>query len=479
MRKDKGSITIFSLIALLLVTAAVFALLEGVRYQEIRRFADLQTEMALESAFSNYSTTLWEKYHLLGMEQKEAEEILMETANGRMGTKGANLLAFQAEKGKLEDYTLLTDGQGTVFIESVSAYMKDNLLYETAKVIYNEYEAIKNLLNTSGMDLSNIDEALKEIEAISTEQKITSVGTSGKKENQDTSVVTILKEAQKWKENGLLPLFFEDTSKLSDAEIDSSNDLFSRELAVGKMSKEEIDWMDRILLQQYLLTYLSNCREPQNGRALSYEVEYLLGQKSSDKENLMAVISSILAIREAANFLYLVSDPVKIQQLEALALTLGGSSLNPIVIEAIQLGLMTAWAFGESILDVRALLAGKKVPLLKSNETWTLELENIELVTQNFNTAKESEGGLNYENYLGILLLFMEEQELAFRTMNVQEATIRKVSGDADFGMDTLIVQAEAQICYAYKAVFPFLKVIDAEKRWEYKVWAKKKYGYY
>lgn len=480
MGRCNGSITLFSAIALLLVTAALFSLLEGVRFTELHRFADLQTEAALESAFANYNESLWQNYHLLGMEQKEAGEILLETANGRTWSDGANLLAFQVEEGALREYTLLTDGQGSVFLKSVSSYMKNNLLYETAKEIYNQYESIKNLMNTSQMDLSDIDEALEEIQSIPKSQEMTSVGTSGKNENENTNVISILEGAKKWKENGMLELFFEDTSKLSECKMDSRNDLFSRELVVGSEGKgEEISWLERILLQQYLLTYLSSCGEPKEGRALLYEVEYLLGQKSSDKENLMAVITRILAIREAANFLYLLSDPIKMQQLEAMALTLGSSSLNPLVIEVIKLGIMTAWAFGESILDIRALLAGKKVPLLKSSDTWTLELENMELVSQKFSTAKESEWGLSYENYLGILLLFMEEKELAMYTMNVQEATIRKNSGNLDFGMDSLIVQAEAQICYGYNPVFPFLRVIDAEKRWEYKIWTEKNYGYY
>lgn len=479
MDKNKGSITIFSLLALLLVTAALFALLEGTRLQELQRFGTLQTEVALESVFANYNSTLWEKYHLLGTEQEVAEEIWMEVANGRRGGEGVNLLTCEVEQGNLESYTRLTDGQGTVFIKSVSSYMKDNLLYEAAKEIYNQYEVIKNLMNTSDVDLSNIDEALREIELVPKESELSSVGTSSTREKDGSSVISILEAAKKWKENGALELFLEDTTELSEAEMEESNDLFSRKLRTRTSDTQDISWMDQILLQHYILTYLSNYGAEKEGRALSYEVEYLLGKKYSDKENLMAVITQVLAIREAANLIYLISDPVKIQQSETLALTLGGGSLNPIVIEVIRLGILTAWALGESILDVRALLAGRKIPLLKSAETWTLELENIELVTQNFLMAKESEWGLGYENYLGILLLFMEKQQLALRTMNVQEATIRKDTGNTDFGIDGLLVDAELQIAYVYQPVFPFLKVIDAEKRWEYKIWTKVDYGYY
>ena len=59
MQKEKGSITIFSLLSLLLITATLFVLLEGTRLQEMRRFAMLQTENTVQSAFANYNSCLW------------------------------------------------------------------------------------------------------------------------------------------------------------------------------------------------------------------------------------------------------------------------------------------------------------------------------------------------------------------------------------------------------------------------------------
>lgn len=478
--KNRGSITIFSMISLLLITATIFALLEGTRLQELRRFANLQTESALESMFANYDLTLWESYHLLGTEVGKAEETLLECANGREGSDGINFLSFQTKSCKIDSYSVLTDGHGKAFIQIVSTYMKENLLYEAAKEIYNQYESVKYLLKNSQVDSAKIDEALKEIEKIEAPATSVSTGTSGT--NGDTSILDIeelLKEAKKWKENGVLPLFVKDTSKLSSSKYDFSEGLLERELKNGTLkTKEEVDWIDRILLQQYLLSYMSHYRDTQKKRALSYEVEYLLGGRESDKENLQIVIAKILAIREAANFLYLVSDPIKNQQAGVLAMTWGGTSLNPAIIEAIKIGVLTAWALAESILDVRALLAGKKVPLLKSAETWTVDLANIGGITKGFDTAKECDWGVSYENYLGILLLFEEEEALALHAMNVQEATIR-TSGNSSFQMDCCMIKATAQISYSYEPIFPFLRVIDAEKRWKYELITKKIYGYY
>ena len=64
------------------------------------------------------------------------------------------------------------------------------------------------------------------------------------------------------------------------------------------------------------------------------------------------------------------------------------------------------------------------------------------------------------------------------RTMNLQEATIRNRYGEPDFGIDSLITRAQVKIRYTYQPVFPFLRVIDAEKRWAYEISAEAEYGY-
>ena len=101
--------------------------------------------------------------------------------------------------------------------------------------------------------------------------------------------------------------------------------------------------------------------------------------------------------------------------------------------------------------------------MLKSNETWTLELENILLVTEKFLTSKESSSGFVYRDYLGILLLFEEDNVLAMRAMNASEFTIRQISGNQNFAMDSLLIYAEAEVEYKYK---------------EKKIFTKRQYGY-
>lgn len=487
MQQEKGSITVFSLLSLLLITAALFALLEGTRLQEMRRFAKLQTEASLESAFANYNRCLWENYRLLGNERSQMEPILEKSASGRLGG-GANLLKMQPEEISLNAYTLLTDGNGRVFVKSISAYMQEDLIYESAKELYNQYEAIKNIMGSNEMNIEKIEEALEEIQNTEVSKENMSRRSIDEKtaDRVDTNpeemvdVESVLETAKAWKEKGILELVLEDTSQISKQQQDFRDGLLLRELETGNYEKtQEINWKDRIFLQQYLVRYMSNFRKVEDNRALSYELEYLIAQKNSDVENLKVVAAKLLAIREAANFLFLISNPEKMAKAEEVALLFVGASANPVLIQVVKIALLTAWALAESILDVRAILAGKKIALLKSEEAWTVELEQIGALAEGFAMAKDNPQGLSYEQYLGILVFFEKEETLGMRAMNLQEATIRKNYQEDSFRMDGLVTQAEVSISYSYQAVFPFLRVIDAQERWEYKVLANANYGYY
>lgn len=471
MKKGKGSITLFSLIALLLASAAIFALLEGTRLQEMQRFALLQTESAMESAFANYNEYLWDNYRLLGTEYSSMQKIVERYTGGRIGS-GTNLLRLYPEEVKLEEYTRLTDGNGSVYIANVASYMEKNWVYEVTKEIYSQYESIKYILESSQMDTSNIVDALEKVG----QSKIMK---QSRTHDMSVDAKDILEKAKYWLEIGILDLVVKNSGEISDMKLDYRSSVLERNLSKGKNPVEYTNtWKERMLLQQYLLTYMSSYTNKKENRALAYELEYLVGKSHRDIENLKIAVTKLLSIREAANFLYLVSDSIKVAKTEAMAVLLAGATANPMVIETIKIGLLTAWALGESILDVRAILEGKKISILKTKDTWTLELENLNELSNREMMAKECSWGLNYEEYLGILLWLENEQTLAMYTMNLQEATIRKESGNSLFCIDTLITRAKGNVKYSYKPVFPFLRVIDAEERWEYVIWANAEYGY-
>lgn len=481
----KGSVTIFSLLSMMLVASALFALLEAGRYQEIRRLADLQTQSGLESVFAEYNTYLWEEYRLLACKQDDVCETFTKISNSRLVDSdfGTNFFQFEAGEIELKGYTRLTDGDGRAYIQAVSEYMEENLMYEVVKTIYNQYEGMKDIQMNSGFDFSIIDQALDKMEENNStgstgmlQQEIElediekdSMSTDKRQEN----LLEVIKQLQK---KGILSLVIEDTSQLSEKKMDISEVVSKRELAKAYNPRlEEADWYDRILLQQYFLTYMSNYREEKN-HGMSYELEYLLGGKASDVENMKAVVNQLLGIREAANFLYLINNPIKVEQAYLLAVGIAGISVSPMIVEIVKMAVLSAWAFAESILDIRTLLTGGKIAILKSDSTWTMDLDYISTIGEDYTKAKNCKDGLCYKDYLGILLMFQQENEVAKRGMDVQELTLREKYESEEICLDEWIVDVELGVTYEYEPVF--FSIESMLPFWNYEIYVREQYEY-
>ena len=161
---------------------------------------------------------------------------------------------------------------------------------------------------------------------------------------------------------------------------------------------------------------------------LSYEVEYMIGGKDLDEENLVFVVNRLLAIREGLNLIHILSDSQKRQEAQNLAMLITGvAGLSPLVLLT-TFFVMSIWALGESLMDIRGLLAGKQVMLFKSSEDWTLDLDQLVSMGQNGEIGTGGgERGLVYLSWLKILL-FMEEivcQE--YRMMDMIQMNICRV----------------------------------------------------
>lgn len=484
MKQHKGSITVFALLAMLLVMATLFSLLEFGRFHQIKKLAKLQTESAVESAFAAYSSHLWQEYHLLGCEKQRISEIVQTSGNSRQNSSlgRRNLFLFQVKDAELEEYTLLTDGNGTAYIQAVASYMKTHILYETVNEMLNQYENVKHIMQNNGLDISTIDTALEELEKakqqnVPSEETNKSYGTSIQySKNQKEKKENILTEIQKLQKKGILELVLKDTESVSEQTISLADAVSSRILEEGSQTLEEVTWVDKIWLQQYVLSAMSYFGNQKESHSMSYEIEYLLGGKAQDYENLKAVVTQLLLIREAANFLYLMSDVSKVEEAAVLAGVIAGFSQNPLLVEAVKSGILAAWAFGESILDVRALLQQKKIPLIKNESLWTLQLENLTDISEGFLMAKESDGGLSYKDYLGILLLLAPEKEIAMRGMDLQEVTLQNLYKNPEIRMDNFVIKAKVKVSYTYSFIFPLLDMV--KNRWKDTIFITQEFGY-
>lgn len=472
----KGSVTIFTLLSMMLVISTLLALIEAGRFQKMNKLAELQTQVALESVFAEYNTYLWEDYRILACKLDEVENDLVVYGDATIHEKttGINFFQFGVDDVSLKGYTRLTDGDGKAFIGAVSDYMKQNLLYESAKELYEQYKGIKDIQENSGFDIDAIEDALDELEKEENSEESAGIKKAiDKRMKTKGNPLEGIKDIQK---KGILSLVLQDTSKLSKKSIDISNSVSHRQLAESYHPIiKESDWYDTVLLQQYLLTYMSHFLEGKE-HSMQYEVEYIVGGKNTEIENLKAVVNKLLLIREAANFLYLSTSPQKVEQARVLAIAIAGASLNAILIEAVKTALLVAWAYAESILEIRTLLSGKKIALIKSDTTWNLDLDYITKIGEGYKMAKECKNGLDYEAYLGLLLLMESETKLAKRAMDMQEITLQEKYENASLHLDDWIIDVKTSVTYGYRPVF--FSMQKGIPSWNYQMIAEEQYGY-
>ena len=128
----------------------------------------------------------------------------------------------------------------------------------------------------------------------------------------------------------------------------------------------------------------------------------------------------IVLMREAVNMAYLVSKPEKKSQAQGLAMAIFGFTLNPMIIRAATYGILSVWAYGESICDLKAIFKGDRIPLVKNDETWNLSLSRV-LSLKLEPKEYKGVGGLDYKSFLRFLLLVRPNRQIAMRAMDIIE----------------------------------------------------------
>ena len=482
----KGSITIFAALSLMLVASVLFVLLEGARVRSGEMLAQQNTEAVVESLFSQYEIPLWENYHLLARYvpaqegdlvftdlEIEAAKLTQTNTNpeGTLFWKN-HYLRMEQTSMVFPSYTLMTDDDGKAFLAAISSYMKHNFWTSFLEQPDREFEELLdgdlkgsngaessiNETDISGMD--SVEKALDSIEEEKEKVKTESSGGSGANFGEGTSQKKKVKEnplevVKDFQSEGILSLVLEDTDQLSGKKMDLNSTVSHRELIQGINSQDfQSNWYDPVLVQQYYKMVFSDFLEDQNKKGLSYEMEYLLCGKESDIENLKAVVYRLLAVREAANLVTLAADPTRQSEALTIATAIGGFTGNPAVIEVVKVGILAAWAFVESILDIRALLQGEKIPLIKSSDQWTSDIWGLSSSAGGYAKAKKCFSGLTYSQYLQNLLFLQKTEATAYRAMDLQENTIRQMEGYAAFRMDQAVIGLEVEAGYEMKSMF-------------------------
>ena len=387
----------------ILMLSVVGALIQSASHQiaKNRRRADIL--MALESTFAEYHPDLLNQYDVfarLGC----TEDVL----NNRLAYYGA-----RNTKHTIKQIQLLADYDGAPFYEQAVRYMKDWLgMEDMGGGTGNDFSADSLGNEWSQGELSNSLELKGLLEQENAQLP--------KEDNPIESVKNL-------KNKPLLSLLVSNQEELSNRSITPETLPSHRTLQKGSFAQEMKNGTgDRLFFIAYLFEHFSNATDGERQAPLLYEQEYLLGGQARDQENLEAVCKKIMNIRTVSNYTYLLTDSAKQAEAEAMALTLCSLISLPAVTEVVKHAILFAWSYGESIVDMRALLKGKKVPLVKSSDSWQLQLSNLAALGTEKEIAneKDMERGLSYQDYLKGLFLLEDTGTLSMRCLDLIETNL-------------------------------------------------------
>ena len=466
--KKKGSITVFLLLLLSVLVLLTGAVLFSVRHRGARTMVKTAARQSVMDLFSNYEPTLFREYGLLFMDAGFGSDtfrpgLMLDSVEQNAGilwgdgSLASNIWGLAETKAALRGYTLATDQKGEAFYRQAVQTAKEDLTAEAVRILKQQVRAAEKQ-ETVGQTQGDVKKACEKYQSVVEKAQEGELKNTGEKAEKERTDPAGEKEAEPCKDNpietvkklqkkGVLGLVMPAQREMSSKRVKKAKLVSGRSLQTGiglevaaGLHKEA----EQLLYTGYLGNHLSSFTEPDETAELSWQLEYVFAGKTTDKENLKKTVDALLLLREGANLVYLKSDSKKMSQVHAMAASIAAALAVPVSEGVISTVLCVCWAYGESLMDIRTLLAGGNVPVLKDNESWQLELSSLSSVEKQ--KAEDAGKGLDYTGYLQILLGMKTGSKQILRGMDMVELGMRGKAGCTGFRFDHCIEAARIEI---------------------------------
>ena len=429
--KERGSITLFLALILSLLLSLVCTSIESVRMASARTQILNSMDIGLYSVFGQYDRKLLEEYDLFALDgsmgggQLNLAKICDNLESYMKPVLKQNSQKLELHQSGFTGYRLLTDECGEVFYQQIVQYMQETLGSQGVQLLLNkmsdrerktEEADLKAKQAETGGSIDRYDSEMNQAsqksrqaaqEAENRQQQEGQISTQpAPTQPQADNPISIIKRIMKM---GILELVLPPGREISTRTVSKDTMVSGRQLQQGMEMPDGVtadsSYTSGVLFQQYLMNHLGNYTDPSK-ESLAYQMEYVFGGRDNDIDNLKSVASKLLFIREGVNFACLMADNVKRTEAQALAAAIASGFLVPPAAVVIESALLLCWAFAESVLDVRELFAGGKIPLVKTSADWQISLSNLSSLMEGLDSMrKNNEHGLSYEDYLQVLIL--------------------------------------------------------------------------
>lgn len=449
-KKSSGQITVWLSLSFLVFLSLYTVCLESVQKQQRRQRAERAVEAGMFSLFSEYEPHLLEKYDLFYLDtsfrsgREKTDELCSHlwnfTKSNLTDVRGRDLPGLDLQGVNVEKLVRATDGGGAVFYRQAVQIMKEKMGVDLAE----DWVLQETLREDMEDGAKRFQEDCERYE--------------GSVEDYEDEEEELEAEARQWdglRKHFLFTSALPDTGTLSQKGVDLSSVPSKRTLStgVGYADGTENGLLEKQWFISYLCEYMTQAQEMfpafDVSGYLDYQLEYILCGKSSDSENLEQVIGELLLMREGANYAFLLTHANYREKAELLANLLAGLTGNPAVIEGLEHLILLGWAYGESLVEVRQLLGGYELSIYKEEENWQVPLSGLLSLIGNpgkYDVQAKQQKGLDYENYLRMLLMLQPAETLAMRSLDMIEGELQQIVGCEKIHVDHCVEKLTAQI---------------------------------
>lgn len=465
----KGSITIFLALILSVIISLISSGIHSARMAAARTQILNSVDVGLYSLFGQFDKKLLKDYDLFFLDGSygggnldlasvyDSFEKYMKPALKEQKTQ-----KFKIAGGGFTAYSLATDKDGQVFYQQIIRYMKETLGSQGIQLFLERMQSQKNEVKKAenqGNQLENQGRLDSYEQEMDLARQKSEAAKEAAKEAGNTQVAVVTPAAnvenpipviKRIRKMNILDLVIPFGKQISNKAADKRTLVSGRQLQKGMnvdlFAADHNNASDSLLYQEYLRKKMGSFQSP-SLKGLDYEMEYILWGKDSDEKNLKETATKLLLIREGINFACLTADAAKMAQIKSLALAVASLFLVPPVSVVIESAIVLCWSFAESILDVRNLFAGGKVPLIKTPNDWQISLENLPYLLSKLDSSRKNPSeGMSYEDYLQVMLLSVGTDKKIIRGMDMIELAMQKTEGYSGFKFDSCIAAVELSV---------------------------------
>ena len=500
--KSKGSVTIFLSLSISLIVSLVLYTLESCHLDALVARSEGITYLSLDSLFGQYCLPLFENYGLFCLNEQglDLENEIKKYAdqNSRTPTSilnnSASFLNLQVNNVDITSVKYITDDDAVAFVDQICDYAKYmEIAYFAEEIcdysntsrpkVFSTSEAGTLEFDFDSIDQSTID-ALKEYDpnlTLDNDNELSADSStnsnSSSNSNSNTNEQPNLQLDKDFIDNaaayighiiknGLLSFLVDDPEKVSTDTVDKAtlpsvtcqltqdgiNNTYGYYEDAGETT------LNKAIFCEYVYHTFGCYTEPDTDTYLKYPIEYIIHGDSSDDVNFLNCCGYILNLRLACNLAYLFSDPDKYKDAQELAkyaesIPVPGAKYIALIT------ILTLWATAEGLIDVRDMVNDKKVPLVKSKSTWTLELSDLATFSSFTESKNPGTSGISYKRYLELVLATENNISLYFRTLDAIQMKICH-SYNEDFRISKCVYSVCVDISYSLPYLFLPKKVI-------------------